>query len=328
MFGGLDLGGTKVQAVVVDAELTVIASARRATPACAKPAEVVRALVAGLEEAARSAGIDARTLAGVGIGAPGVIDGVRGTLRGARNLPGFEGEVPLAPLLEAELGVRTVIGNDVGLAVDAEARLGAGRGLSSFLGVWWGTGVGGGVVLHGKRWLGRGAAGEIGHTIVRRGGALCPCGRRGCVEAYAGRQALELRARKAQARGSRTRLFEWMEAKGGERLTSGVWAKALRKRDPLATRLIERAVEALGVGIASSVNLLDVEAIVIGGGLGTRLGPECAELIAAAMLPHLFVPSRPPRVQVTELGDLGGAIGAGMLALDASLAAAQREAAP
>ena len=89
------------------------------------------------------------------------------------------------------------IGNDVQVATEAEYHLGAGQGFDSLIGVFWGTGVGGGLILGGKPWLGRGAAGEIGHMVIKRGGAKCPCGRRGCMEAYAGRKAMEAEAQTA-----------------------------------------------------------------------------------------------------------------------------------
>jgi glucokinase len=133
------------------------------------------------------------------------------------------------------------------------------------------------------------------------------------MEAYAGRAAMERRARKMAAAGARTDLFEIMRRRERTRLTSGVWARALSRRDPVATRLLDRAVSALGAGVASAVNLLDVEAVIIGGGLGIRLGEPYAERIAAAMKPHLFADQRPPDVHVAALGDLGGAIGAALL---------------
>jgi len=98
-----------------------------------------------------------------------------------------------------------------------------------------------------------------------------------------------------------------------ERLTSSIWARALERNDELALELIDDAIAALGAGVASAVNLLDVEMIVIGGGLGVRLGQPYVERIEAAMRPHLFVDHRPPAVRLAELGDLGGAIGAALL---------------
>jgi glucokinase len=149
--------------------------------------------------------------------------------------------------------------------------------------------------------------------VVRVGGRRCPCGRRGCMEAYAGRLALERRAHELQEKGQKTRLFEIMEERGRDRLTSGVWARALKADDPVATKLANQAVKALGAGIASAVNLLDVEAVVIGGGMGVRLGEPFVSRIREAMMPHLFVDSQPPAVHVAALGDLGGAIGASLL---------------
>lgn len=311
--GGIDLGGTKIQAIVVDAQHRVVGAARRPTPTLGGATDVVEALALAMREACREAHVAPRELGGVGVGAPGAVDSARGVVANARNLPGFDGAVELATLLGRELETTVRVGNDVGVALDAETVLGAGVSNASFLGVWWGTGVGGGVVLAGRRWQGRGAAGEIGHTVVERDGARCPCGRRGCLEAYAGRRAMELRARKLAGKGKRTMLFDLMEKKGLDRLTSGVWAKALEKHDKLATRLVDRALDALAAALGSSVNLLDVEAIVIGGGLGTRLGQPYADEIAKRMHKHLFRADSPPPVRVSALGDLAGALGASLL---------------
>jgi glucokinase len=316
--GGIDLGGTKIQAVVVAPDGRVLGSARGPTPRDAGARGVLEALAEHLRAAAGDAGVPVAKLRGVGVGSPGAVDAARGTVTGARNLAGFEGEVELGAQLSRAIDRPVRLGNDVGVALDAEAQLGAGTRWPSFLGVWWGTGVGGGVVLDGKRWLGRGHAGEIGHMVVRVRGRPCPCGRRGCVEAYAGRRALEARARRHEERGVKTKLFDIARRKRGGVLTSGVWAKALEKEDALAEKLVDGAVRALAAGAASAVNLLDVEAVVIGGGLGTRLGEPYAQRIADAMRPHLFVADRPPAVAVSRLGDLGGAIGAALLAAEAT----------
>jgi glucokinase len=248
------------------------------------------------------------------VGAPGAADPLAGTLAHAGNLPGWEKPYPLSARLSEEVGAPVLLGNDVGVAVDAEYHLGAGQPYRSLLGVWWGTGVGGGVILDGVHWVGRGAAGEFGHMVVRLGGKPEPNGLVGTVEAYAGRAAMEAGARRAVKKGAKTTLFEIMEKKERTRLSSGVWAAALEKGDPLAAKLIGRAVEVLGAGIASAVNLLDLEAVVIGGGLGSRLGAPYVDRIAMAMRSHLFVKERPPAVHVAKLGDLGGAIGAALLA--------------
>jgi len=310
--GGIDLGGTKVEAIVVDDANTILASSRHPTPSTGGPADVAAEMVKAMTSACHAAGIEAAALLGVGVGSPGVVDEATGTVSTARNLPGWEGSFALGPELESNLGTTVVIGNDVQVATDAEFALGAGRPYTSLLGVMWGTGVGGGLILNGKPWVGRGGAGEIGHVVVEIGGARCPCGRRGCMEAYAGRAAMEARARKRQ-KERRTDLFKIMKERGRTKLTSSVWARALERGDKLTVELINEAVEALGAGIASTLNLLDVPAVVIGGGLGVRLGEPYVKRIRNAMQPHLFNDTNPPDVLPAALGDAGGAIGAALL---------------
>jgi glucokinase len=310
--GGVDLGGTKIQVVVTDGS-EVAGQSRRPTPTQGSPKDVANEIAGALRDAATEAGVETSELEGIGVGSPGKVDDDAGTVAGAKNLPGWDGSYDLRRALEKACGAPVSLGNDVQVATDAEFALGSGRDYSSLLGVFWGTGVGGGIVLDGRPWIGRDAAGEIGHIVVRRGGALCGCGRRGCMEAYAGRASMEARARRRASRGEKTVLFKIMEERGRTRLTSGVWSRALDKGDPLARRLIDRAVRALGAGVASAQNLLDVEAIVIGGGLGLRLGEPYVERIREAMMPHLFNDERPPAVELAALGDLGGAIGASLL---------------
>jgi glucokinase len=314
--GGIDLGGTKIEAIIVDGENTVRGQSRSPTPTDGGPTGVARAMAQATESAAKEAEVETADLVGIGVGSPGDVDEGAGTVGNARNLPDWESAFPLAEKLSDQLGTNVHLGNDVQVATQAEFVLGAGKPYESVLGVFWGTGVGGGLILDGKPWLGRGGAGEIGHMVVRRGGAHCPCGRRGCMEAYAGRAAMEAKARREVEKGVKTNLFKLMKQRGRTRLTSAVWAHAIEQEDPLATDLIDRAVEALGAGIASAVNLLDIEAVIIGGGLGVRFGQPMAERISTAMHPHLFNDHRPPAVRVAALGDLGGALGAAMLVLE------------
>jgi glucokinase len=311
--GGIDLGGTKIQTIIVDADDKVLGEARRPTPSTGGPEDVAREMAECLQEAATQAKVKTEDLRGVGVGSPGDADEQTGVVSDARNLPNWIDPFPLAENLSGRLGTPVKIGNDVSVAVQGEFELGAGKEFDTVLGVWWGTGVGGGLILDGKQWLGRGAAGEIGHVVVKRGGARCTCGRKGCMEAYAGRLAMEIEARKRVKKGAKTDLFKIMEEHGRDRLTSGIWERALKHGDDLATTLIDRAVKALGVGIASSVNLIDPEAVIIGGGLGSRFGEKYVRRIAARMHPHLFVDERPPAMRLAALGDLGGAIGAALL---------------
>lgn len=308
--GGVDLGGTKIQAVVTGRGGRILGEARRNTPRDGGPDAIAGDIALAVAEAATGAGVRVKELAGVGIGAPGSIDAVHGVVVKAPNIAVHE-PFPLGPMLAERLRIPVMLGNDVNVGVDAERRFGAGRGVRSFLGVFWGTGVGGGLVLDGRIVLGKGSAGEIGHMCVKPSGRRCNCGLRGCVEAYAGRGALEERARRA-ARRRKTILFELQKKRGRTSLTSGIWLRALEERDAVATALLHEAVQALGVAIGSAVTLLDVERVVIGGGLGERLGPTWIKRIEKAAKHHTFFRPPPDYVQA-ELGDLGGAVGASLL---------------
>jgi glucokinase len=265
-------------------------------------------------DAADAAAVGVDRLTGVGVGSPGAVDTAAGTVGFNSNLAGgWTDPHPFAEELARRVGTRVRVGNDVAAAAAAELELGAGRDLPSFLAVWWGTGLGGSVVLAGRRWEGNGAAGELGHTVVKLRGRICPCGRRGCAEAYAGRAAMEARARQLHQRGQPTKLFDLMRKANRDRLTSGVWERALREDDRLAHELIDDAYDAIAAAAASVVNLLDIDGIVLGGGLGTRFGTNATERIRAKMRPHIFNPTRDPPVRPAELGDDGGAIGAALL---------------
>jgi glucokinase len=310
---GVDLGGTKIQTVVL-AGRRVVGSARVSTPQTGA-GDVIDAMLGAVRDAAAQAGIDPAALAAVGIGAPGRVDPDAGTVSDSPNVAGFERGVPLGDRISEALGgVPVRVDNDVRVATWGEFKRGAGRPFRNLIGVFVGTGVGGGLILEGRLRVGRGAAGEIGHTVVKHGGRRCGCGRQGCLEAYAGRRSMEATARRWAARGRKTDLFEIQRARGRPNVTSGVFAAALEKHDAVAEELIKDAVWALGTGLASAQNLLDVEAFVLGGGLGDRLGAPFVARIEAEMRPHLFVPDRPPAMLTTELGDLGGAIGAAVRA--------------
>jgi glucokinase len=316
IYGGIDLGGTKIQAAIVDedSDHEVLGAKRDQTPLKGGPKAIAARMAEVLKEAADDAGVKIDKLAGVGVGSPGGVDDAKGTVTGANNLSEWTGSFNLRKALEKELDTPVSLGNDVDLATDAEFQIGAARKYDSLLGVFWGTGVGGGVILNKAPWNGRGTAGEIGHMVVRVNGAQCGCGRRGCMEAYAGRGSMEARARRRVEAGDKTVLFEIMEERKRDRLSSGIWERALARDDQMAIELLEEAVEALGAGVASAVNLLDPEAVVVGGGLGIRLGDHWVKKIRKAMLPHLFVDDDPPAVLLAELGDLGGAHGGALLA--------------
>lgn len=311
--GGIDLGGTKIEAIIVDASNDVLGQSRHPTPQDGGPDGVAAAMAAAMVQAAEAAGTTTSALAGVGIGSPGQVEPKSGIVSNAKNLPDWGGSFPMGARLADALGTRVLAGNDVTVAVLGEYQLGAGRHHDSVLGVFWGTGVGGGLILGGEQWHGRGSAGEIGHMVVERGGARCPCGNRGCMEAYAGRAAMEAEARRRVKQGDKTVLFKLMKERDRPRLTSGIWERALEHDDKMATELIDRAVKALGAGIASAVNLLDPEIVILGGGLGVRFGETLGPEIEKRMHKNLFDKVHPPKFEVAELGDLGGAIGASLL---------------
>jgi glucokinase len=315
--GGIDLGGTKIQTVVVSARNKVLGEARRPTPTDGGPPDVAREMAAALREAAEQAGVEPASLQGIGVGSPGDANETTGVVSGARNLPGWEGSFPLAEKLSEDLGAPVRIGNDVQVGVDGEFHLGAGKPYKTVLGAFWGTGVGGGLILNGKPWLGRGAAGEIGHMVIRRGGPRCSAGHHGCMEAYAGRASMEAEARRLVEKGEKTKLFKIMEERGRDRLTSGVWERALHKGDSMAEHLMRRATRALGEGLSAAINLLDPEAVIIGGGMGVRFGEQYMPRITEEMDPYLFDRKNPPPLLIASLGDLGGAIGAALLAKSA-----------
>jgi glucokinase len=309
---GVDLGGTKIQTVVLQSR-KVAGSSRVETPR-EGPEGVIAAIAQSVRSSVEAAGRPLSDLAAVGVGAPGVVGG-DGSVSNSPNVPGFETRpVPLADELAKQLGGAHVkVDNDVRAAVLGEWKRGAGRPYRDFLGVFVGTGVGGGLVLEGRLRLGRGAAGEIGHTLVKDGGRQCTCGLHGHLEAYAGRARIEETARQLQAEGRKTRLFRIMERKGRDRVTSSVIADALADRDRVTEELVDEAVWAMGIAVSNAANLLDLEAIIVGGGLGDRLGKPFVDRVAQAAAPRLHVPERPPRFLITELGDLSGAVGAAVL---------------
>jgi glucokinase len=314
VIAGVDLGGTKIQTVVVHKK-QVVGSSRVLTPHTGKPADVVKAICTTVRESLEQASATEKELAAVGIGTPGEIDVDAGAVLLAANVPGFSERVELGPLVSDQLGeLKVRIDNDVRVGVLGEYKRGAGRPYKNLLGVWVGTGVGGGLIIDGELHDGRGAAGEFGHTVVKPGSRRCSCGRRGCVEAYAGRACMQRRAQKLMERGQETELFRIMKKRGRKYLSSGVYARGLKHNDPLTATLIHQATWALGTAIASAQNLLDLEAIILGGGLSDRLGQPFVDRVAEQMAPHLFVPENPPEVLGTELRDLSGAVGAAVLA--------------
>lgn len=302
---GIDIGGTNIEGAIVDDDHSVRDSVKVPTPT-EGPEAVVEAVEGLLEEL--GAEVD-----GIGVGIPGPVNA--GVVTTPPNLEGWDEPVNLKALLATALEIPVEVGNDVNVAVLGEWSAGAGKGSQNLLGVWMGTGIGGGLILGGRPYNGTtGHAGEFGHMIVRPGGAQCSCGHRGCIEAYAGRNSMEDTARRAVDGGAAsTTLFSIMEDKGKDRATSSVWVKALDNEDALAVRLFGEAVEAVAVGIASVLSLLDLDRVIIGGGLAEKMGEELVERLWAAVEPHCFVPMDSVEFVVAELEDYSGIVGAAAL---------------
>jgi len=308
---GVDLGGTKIQTIVAR-DGDVLGSARLPTPAESADA-VAAAIVDSIRSALAAAQTATDALAAVGIGSPGrARDGV---VSNSPNLVGMREPYPLSANVSRGLGdVPVHIDNDVTVATLGEMERGAGRRYASFLSVFVGTGVGGGLVLGRTVWHGRGAAGEIGHMTVKPEGRRCGCGGRGHLEAYAGRASMQAKAERLVARGEHTVLFDLMAEHGKDRMTSGIIDRALKHGDAMTERLIGQAVWALGLALASAQDLLDVEAVIVGGGLAERFGQPFVDRIAAEMHRSLFASHDPPAMVPAGLGDLSGAMGAAVLA--------------
>lgn len=302
---GIDLGGTKIQGVVLEGD-DVVADRKVPTPGTGG-ADIASAIAAIVQKM----GVDG--VERIGIGAPGVIDRARGAVLTAPNLA-ISSSVPLTELVADAVGIdrdAVRLDNDVNAATLAEHRLGAAAGASDALCVFVGTGVGGGLILDGALRRGaHGLTGEIGHVVVRDGGRRCGCGGLGHLEAYAGRRRLEETARELHERGRETAL---VRIAGEGRMKSSVFEKALALGDELAVELLGEAVEALGAALASAVALVDLDVIVLGGGLAGRLGQPFTDRVADAVRRRLFVPTLPVQVRSAGLGDLGGAMGAALL---------------
>lgn len=313
---GVDLGGTNTSTLVVDEDGTQLGSSKMKTPLSGDHLGVIDVIEAGVLAACDDADVPLGEIGAVGIGTPGVV--VDGTVGGASNVPGWSERFSLGDMLGDRLGRPIRVANDVTAAAVGEHRHGAGRGMENVLVIFAGTGVGAGLIIGGRPYEGSwGGAGEFGHMVVVLDGATCPCGRRGCVEAYAGRRAMEQAAERARTQGRSTILFDVMERKGKHRPTSGVFKQALDEGDELTAELLHDGIRALAAGVASAVNLLDVEAVVVGGGLADKLGDWFQIRLEAAMRPHLFM--QPPEVRLlpASLGDASGALGAALLARDA-----------
>ncbi len=311
---GVDLGGTKILAAVVNGKNQIIGRAKRSTPAQEGATALMAALEAASLEAVAAAGLSSRDLLGCGIGSPGPLDLERGVILHSPNLN--VKEFPLGPGLAERLGIKVKVWNDVRVGGYGEFRLGSGHGFQDLLAAFVGTGIGGCVIVNGTMLLGTtGNAGEIGHIVVKAAGPRCGCGQRGCLEALASRSAIVKRIGKAVSRGEPTILDDHFEGKTPRRIKSKELSAAYADRDPVVVREIDRAARFLGMGLASLINVLDPQRVVVGGGVVEALGESYLSIVRDAARPHILADSdSASRIIQSGLGDDAGVLGASLLA--------------
>ncbi|MFE0677818.1 ROK family protein [Streptomyces sp. NPDC058867] len=304
----VDLGGTDIKAALVASDGSVTRTERRATHRERGPQAVVDTVTdTAAALAAESRARTGRPPLAVGVAVPGLVDTARGVARYSANL-GWH-DLPLRAVLTQRLGLPVALGHDVRAGALAEGRLGAAQGHDDFLFVALGTGIAAAHVRNGQVWEGhRGAAGELGHLTVRRGGAHCGCGRSGCLETLASASAVARRYTRAIGADDRE----------GAPSAAAVTAEEVCRRagagEPTARRIWDSAVASLADGLAAYTVLCDPGTIVIGGGLaraGAALMDPLRSRLAARLAFH-----RPPELVVATLGSQAGCRGAALLALD------------
>lgn len=308
---GVDFGGTAVKIGLVDARGCVTATSQLASQLMARPAEFVSGLGRAVEALTASVGIRPSRLLGIGVGAPGPVDAQRGVVRSLVNVPGWR-DVPLRERLERRLGCRCAVENDANLFALGEWRYGAGRDARQLIGLTLGTGVGGGLIFDGALFRGAaGAAGEIGHMVIDPHGSRCACGARGCLEAHVGTAALVRLARRAIRRGRGPLRALARDARGT--ITPALISEAARRGDPSATKIWEAVGGWLGLGLASLVNVLDPDRIVIGGGVANAwrwFAPRLLQTVREQAMP---VSAARVRIVRAQLGERAGIVGAAVL---------------
>jgi glucokinase len=311
---GVDMGGTKILSAVIDAEGNILGAAKVSTKAGRGAVAVIDRIADCIQRAVDESGVAAESIQAVGIGAPGPLDPATGVVIFAPNL-GWR-DVPLKAELEARTGFPTFVDNDVNVGTLGEHAFGAGRGIQSVVGIFVGTGIGGGIILQGELFHGASkTAGEIGHIIVKAGGPRCGCGTRGCLEAIASRTAMTKQFQKAILKKGKKSVLSELTGGDLESIRSGVLAKAVRMNDKLTLKVFKKVTKYLGIGIGSIVNFLNPEMIVLGGGVVEALDDTFLDNIRAAVEKY-SLPNTLDGVQIVpaELGDNSGILGAAALA--------------
>jgi len=309
---GFDLGGTKMLAAVIGDDRAVLAREKTPTNVVGNDA-VLAAIIDTTREAIRKAGVDTGAVRSMGIAVPGPIDTDRGIVLQTPNV-GIT-QLPLSDLLRKEFGFSVRLENDVNAGLWGEYVAGVARGFSQVIGIFPGTGIGGGLILDGHLFRGKkGGAGEIGHITVQSDGRRCGCGNHGCLETVASKTAIA-RDLAILAMNGQSQVLVDADATDIKKIKSGLIAKALKSGDPGVAEIVDQAAEFLGIGMATAVNLFDPELIVLGGGLieklGDRILPIAESTMRARAMPRLV---DGVVVRIAELGDDAVVLGAADLA--------------
>ncbi len=311
---GVDMGGTKILSAVIDSEGNILSTAKVPTKADKGPSIVIDRIAASIQRAIDKSGVPAASIQSVGIGAPGPLDPATGVVIFAPNLRWKN--VRLKEELEARVNIPTFVDNDVNVGTLGEHVFGAGKDFQNVVGIFVGTGIGGGIILQGELFHGASkTAGEIGHIIVKAGGPRCGCGTRGCLEALASRTAMAKQFQKAILKNGKKSVLSELTDGDLRTVRSGVLAKAIRANDKLTLKVIKRATKYLGIGIGSIVNFLNPEMIILGGGVVEALDDTFLDSIRAAAKKYAL-PNTLDGVQIVpaKLGDNAGILGAAALA--------------
>jgi glucokinase len=299
---GFDLGGTKMLCAAYDAELEMLARRRRKTKGFEGAKAGVERIIDTIQQTLTEANVTPDQLGGIGIGCPGSIDLDKGVLVEAANL-GWKG-VKLRETLEGAFGCPVVLVNDVDAGVYGEYRFGAGKSARCVIGVFPGTGIGGGCVYEGRILRGRQfSCMEIGHVQVTASGRLCGCGRLGCLETEASRLAIAAEAAKAAFRGEAPHLMKIAGADVAE-IRSGQLAEAIQAGDAAVEQIVRRAGVILGIAVGDLVNLFLPDVVVLGGGLVEAM-PELISKSVEQGAEQRMMPSyaKQVKIAVAKLGD-------------------------
>lgn len=315
---GIDLGGTKTLAAVVDLTTgEVIASARKRTRAERGQDFVSQRTIELATVAIEAAKLpeDAPLLA-IGVGAAGQIDRQAGVVVDAPNLGVHD--MALGSILGQQFKKPVSVGNDVEVAALGESIYGAGQGYNNFVCIFVGTGIGSGIVQNGRMYTGfTGTAGEVGHIVIQAGGRICGCGARGCLEAYASRTAIT-KAIMAEIHHGRPSILAddaARQLKEGETIIrSGILADAIKQKDELVIEMVTEAAEYLGYGLASVMNFYNPDAIILGGGVIEAIDLLYETAVHRARTYALSASAHKTPIVRVKLGDFSGVVGAACLA--------------